>query len=81
MHFTVAAIICIGSAVSVFALPSDTALAERFPGRFSGTIQTPRATGLKSELDLSYEYMTVTVQVGTPPQNQTLTFDTGSPFL
>lgn len=80
MHFTVSAIVCIGSAMALSAWPVDIGL-ERSQGRFSGTIKASRAIGQKSELDLAYEFMTVTVQVGTPPQNQTLTFDTGSPFL
>lgn len=71
-----------GSTVTVFALPQETGLEKRSLGKkFSGTMMTPRANGNISELDLSYAYMTVTVQVGNPPQNQTLTFDTGSPFL
>jgi hypothetical protein len=71
----------VGSA-TVFALSPETGLEQGSLGkRFSGTMMTPRASGNKSELDLAYAYMTVTVQVGKPPQNQTLTFDTGSPFL
>lgn len=81
LHLTVSSFALIAPAISSFALPGNTGLEERGK-RFSGTILPPRqTTGQSGTLNLTYEFMTVTLGVGTPPQNQTLTFDLGSPFL
>lgn len=72
-------ILLIAPAISCFPTSNTNGLKTR-GGRFDGTIMS-RQAGATSTLDLTYEYMTVTLGVGNPPQSQTLTFDMGSPFL
>lgn len=83
MHLATSALTFLEFAGIVFALPHSADREAPAKGRFRGTINTPkqtRGTGT-ALLNLAYTFMTVTIDAGTPPQAQTLTFDTGSPFL